>query len=54
MNSFSYFIPFPLNGSGFLNDLIFAATAPNFSLFEPDNFIVFCLLTSTLISLGIS
>ena len=40
MNSFSYFIPFPLNGSGFLNDLMFAATAPNFSLFELDNFIV--------------
>ena len=49
-----YFIPLPLNGSGFLNERILAAAAPNFSLSTLVSLIKFCLGHSILTSLGIS
>ena len=46
-------MPFPLKGSGFLKDLIFAAAAPNFSLSKLERLIIFCLGHSILTSLGL-
>ena len=52
------FIPFPLYGSGFLNDLILAATIPTSCLSCDDNLIIgffpFSFIVSTLISEGTS
>ena len=47
-------IPFPLKGSGFLNERIFAAAAPNFSLLMLVNLIKFCFGHSIFTSVGIS
>ena len=54
MYSSTYFIPFPLNGSGFLYDRILAAAAPNLSLFILVSLIKFCFGHSILTSWGIS
>ena len=54
MYSLLYLIPLPLKGSGFLNDLILAAAAPNFSLFILVSLIKFCLGHSIFTSDGMS